>query len=105
MMLLKPYHFRKAVTTAGTREQLTTAGLHVPVVSFQAEVSNTGQVYIGNDQVSATNCLIELDSGQQVELSGADYGLADGKWDLSKIWLDVSVSTDGIFCGYAERID
>ncbi|TAL13940.1 hypothetical protein EPN95_04605 [Patescibacteria group bacterium] len=104
-MVVKPFHFRKTVTTATAREQVTTARIVTPTVIFQAEVSNTGQVYIGNDQVSATNCIVELDSGDSVELSAAHFGLADAQWDLSDFWMDVSVSTDGAFVGYGERKD
>ena len=99
------FHFLKVVATAGTREQLTTAKLHVPSVIFQAEVSNTGQVYIGNNQVSSTNCIIELDSGETISLSATSFGDASAKWDLTDLWLDVSVSGDGAFVGYAERED
>lgn len=104
-MLLKIFHFKKTVATAGTSEQLTTSNLHVPSVIFQAETNNTGKVYIGNDQVSVTNAAIELSAGDSVEMSAASYGDATAKWDLSDFHLDVSVSTDGVFVGYAERKD
>lgn len=38
-MIVRPFHFRKAVTTAGTREQLTTAERHVTDLLIQATVS------------------------------------------------------------------
>ena len=105
MAFLKLRHLTKAVTTAGTREQLTTASLKVPAVMIQAEVSNTGQVYAGDNQVSATDCGVELDSGDSITISAAELGWAEGKIDLSTIWLDVSVSTDGVWCTYLERED
>lgn len=104
-MLLKIFHFRKTVATAGTREQLTTAKRHVPSIIFQAEVSNTGQVYIGNDQVTSTNCVVELDSGDSIELSAASFGGSQANWDLTDFHIDVSVNGDGVFVGYAERDD
>jgi hypothetical protein len=104
-MLLKPFHFRKTVTTAGTREQLTTAKLHVPSFTISTEKSNTGDVYIGNNQVSATDCLIELGAGDVHEFEASKYGLAGANWDLTDFWVDVQTSGDGCFVGYAERED
>ena len=70
---------------------------------MQAEVSNTGQIYVGDNQVSSTSCGIELDSGDSITLNAASLGWAEGKIDLSAIWLDCSVSTDGVWCTYLER--
>lgn len=104
-MLLKIFHFRKTVTTAGTREQLTTAKKTVPSVIFQAEQSNTGKIYVGDDTVTSTNCIVELSAGDTIELSASTFGDAQANWDLTDFFLDASVSTDGVFCGYAERMD
>jgi hypothetical protein len=104
-MRCKINHFRKTVTTAGTREQMTTSNLRVPSVVIQAESDNTGRVYIGNSTVSSTNCFAHLGAGGSVSISAADFGLADAQIDLSQIWFDVGTSGDGAFCGYAERLE
>lgn len=103
-MKVKLSHFRKFVTTAGTREQLTTAGLHVQAVNIQAESDNTGRVFVGDSTVSSSNCFASLGAGSAATISGADFGLADAMIDLSSIWLDVGTSTDGVFVGYVERL-
>jgi hypothetical protein len=103
IMYLKIRHLTKTVTTAGTRERLTTSDLKVPAVLIQAEVSNTGQVYVGDNQVSSSSCGIELDSGDSITLSAASMGWANGQISLKDIWLDVEVSTDGVWCTYLER--
>lgn len=102
-MKLIPKHFRKTVTTAGTRERLTALSLRVPCIDFQAETDNGGRVFIGNNQVSSSNCMASLGPGDSLSLLAADYGLADAQWDLSEFWVDVGTSTDGVFVGYAER--
>jgi hypothetical protein len=103
MAYLKISHFKRFVTTAATRVPLTTANLKVPSVTIQAEVSNTGQVYVGDSSVSATNCGIELDSGDSITIDAASLGSTDALISLSDIWLDVSVSTDGVWCMYLGR--
>ena len=54
-MIVRPFHFMKTVTTAGTREQLTTSERHVTSVVIQSEANNTGYVYVGGSSVSSSN--------------------------------------------------
>lgn len=104
-----PRCFRKAVTTAGTGEQLTTADIETPAVLIQAEVSNTGQIYVGDSQVnySATDASIitgvELDSGDSISFDIADCG-EDAAINLSGIWLDAGVSGDGVWVTYLQEV-
>ena len=104
-MIVRPFHFRKFVTTAGTREQLTTNERHVTDLLIQAEIDNTGYVYVGNSQVSSSNYLALLVSGASLSLDSADLGSGDVKIDPSEIWLDVSVSTDGVLVGFMEQVE
>lgn len=92
------------MTTAGTRERLTQADIKSPSVVIQAEVSNTGQIYVGDDQVAAAKTGIELDSGDAVTLTAPSMGSALSMVSLRDIWLDSSVSTDGVWVTYLERI-
>lgn len=101
-MRLKPKAFRKTITTAGTRERLTTADRSIPAVVIQALTANTGIVYVGDSEVSATNGL-ELSAGDSITLENDDLGNADAKISLKDIWLDVSISTDGVVAFYLER--
>ena len=104
-MIVRPFHFMKTVTTAATREQLTTAEKHVTSATIQAEISNTGYVYVGNSSVSSTQYAWLLVAGASVSLDAIKLGLADAKIDLSEIWLDVQVSTDGVSVGYLEQVE
>ena len=102
-MKLIPKHFRKTVTIAGTRERLTASAFKTPMVDFQAESTNTGRIYIGHNQVSSTDCMADLGAGDSLSLIASNYGDATAVWDLSEFWIDSSISTDGVFVGYAER--
>ena len=103
MAKVKPRCFAKAVTTAGTAEQLTSASIKAPAVFIQAEVSNTGQVYFGDSSVSSSNAGGELDSGDSITLSASDLGWAGKLIALDEVWLDVSVSTDGVWVTYLQE--
>jgi len=104
-MALKPHCFMKAVTTAGTAERLTTSNIVVPSVQIQAEVAsaNTGDVYIGDSAVSATNYGLCLSSGDVQTFNAEQLGWGKAQISLKDIWLDVSVSTEGVSCLYLER--
>ena len=98
-------HFTKTVTTAGTRERLTTLGVKSPSVSIQALRANTNVVFVGNNQVSSTNHFISLAAGGTVVLGLESFGLANASIDLSQIWLDVTTSGEGVMVGFYDRPD
>lgn len=102
-MLVNLNHFRKTVTTAGTREQLTTNTVKSPSVIIQALRANTNPVFIGNNSVSSTNHFISLSAGGSVNLSAVEYGLAGAQIDMSKVWVDVTTSGEGFVVGYMDR--
>lgn len=78
--------FVQTIDTAGTEEQLPSNAISAGIV--QAPSTNTGVVYIGNDNtVSSSNYGAELQPGQA-------SGIAIS--NTNKIWADVSVSGDKI---------
>ncbi len=87
----------KTVAAAGTRERLVALAQNVSVkaVTLVAKQSNTGVVYAGNDTV-ANNNAPPLNPGDAVRISG------DEPFNLSDLFLDVSVSGEGIdYCALA----
>lgn len=72
---------------------------------IQAEVSNTGQMYVGDETVAAANTGMELDSGDALTLTAPNIGNALSTIDLNEIWLDSSVSGDGVWVMYLERVN
>lgn len=90
----------KTVATAGTQERLTSDRILTPYLIVSAEVSNTGNIYVGDADVSATDAFVELDAGQRIQLDPKTVGGMKGYFDLSQIWVDASVNTDGAYFGY-----
>jgi hypothetical protein len=95
-MYLKPHCFLKTVTTATAQEPLTANNIRAVAVTLTAERSNTGYVYVGDSEVSSTNYGFDLMAGDSYTISPTDFGLAKAHISLEDIWLDVSVSGDGV---------
>lgn len=94
----------KAVTTAGTRVQLTATNTYVMAVTIQGNGANTGFIYVGDSSVSATRG-VELDAGQAVTLSGTvtQKGTIE-LLNLADIWLDSSVNAETAHIVYQQQV-
>lgn len=79
------YNNHKTVTTAGTAEALA-ASTAVKSVVIRALLSNTGVIYVGDSSVSSSNG-IELQAGDAITIEIDD---------LAKVYLDASVSGEGV---------
>ncbi len=101
-MYFKPQCFIKTTTVAA---RLTTSDIKVSAVTIQAERSNTGYVYIGDDQVSATNYGIDLASADSYSITAQELGLASADISLKDIWFIPSVGADGVSVTYWERVE
>ncbi len=104
-MYLKPHAFLKTVALTTTRERLTTAETRVPAVVITAEISNTGRIYVGDNQVASTRYGADLGPGDSTIMSAAEMGWAGANISLKDIWLVPSVNTDGVSAFYLERVD
>ena len=104
-MYLKPYAFIKTVVSTTVADRLTTIETQVPAVVITAERSNTGYIYIGDNQVSSTRYGADLSAGDSIKMSAAELGWADAKISLKDIWLVPSVTTDGVSVMYLERAE
>lgn len=85
---------RKEVDVAGTAETLVASSIPCTKVNIMAEKNNTGIICVGGSSVvaaEATRTGIPLDAGQSqtIEID-----------DLVKIYLDTTVSTDGVTFNY-----
>jgi hypothetical protein len=96
---LKIISARKTVTAAGTKEVIRTGSLgevRVRAFRMRALTNNTGNVYFGAGDVSSTVGDV-LAPGEVWDISVSDeewkHGLAI---NLSKLWLDVDVSGEGV---------
>jgi hypothetical protein len=90
----------KTVTAAGTREKLATGDIEdmrVRGVTITALSSNTGVVYVGGSNVSSSVYGKELKAGESVDIYVDHEAWKTGESiNLSKIFLDVSVSGEGV---------
>ncbi len=87
----------KAVATAGTRERLVAVASNVSVrsVTLVAKQGNIGQAFAGNDTVSISNAP-PLNPGDAMRIASGE------PFNLSDVYLDVSVSGDGVdYCALA----
>lgn len=85
---------RKEVAVAGTPEPLVASSTPCTKVNIMAEKNNTGIIVVGGssvDAAEATRTGIPLDAGQShtMEID-----------DLVKIYLDATVSTEGVTFNY-----
>ena len=81
---------RKAVTTAGTAVQLSSTSVPVYGVLLVAETANTGTVVAGSTTVVASSS-----TRQGVPLNKGD-GIYLHVNNLNKVWLDSTVSGEGV---------
>lgn len=104
-MYLKLQAFIKTVSSAGKRVRLTDSDIRVSSVSIVAERSNTGYIYVGNDQVSSTNYGAELTSYDSYNISSEESGWANLPISLKDIWIDSSVDADGVSVSCLEVVE
>jgi len=90
----------KAVTTAGTRVQLSSTQILVVSLSIQASSSNTGVIYVGGPTISSTRG-VALSAGDTLAL--LPMARQNEYYDLRSIWLDASVSAEGVTYAYRPR--
>ena len=98
---LKPNQKRKAVGAAGTAEQIEGTSTEASYFTIQAAATNTGVIYVGTSDVSATLCMAVLDSGQSISIGLPRELDGNGsKFNLSDFWIDSSVSGEEVNIGY-----
>jgi hypothetical protein len=90
---------QKTVTTAGTREPLSTGmpeNIKVIALQIRAHKTNTGNIYVGDVGVSNTNSYI-MAAGENIDLAlnieEIDRGI---RINLSQIYLDSAVNGEGV---------
>jgi len=80
------------VTTAGTEVQISNTTNRVRWIKAKALAANSGIVYIGGSDVSATNGY-ELSAGNTIEINFADSG---GTIEFSTIYVDAATNGDKV---------
>ena len=81
---------RKAVTSAGTAEQIVTSVTSIISVAIQAETDNSAEIAVGDSNVVAadgTERGIILAAGESTTLAIGD---------LAIVWIDAKTNGDGV---------
>ncbi len=106
MAHVRPTTFMKAVTTAGTQVRLSATTLVVRAVIVQAEISNTGHIYIGGSDVSSADygVLLAATTNEALVLSAEQLGAREGRIDLMDVWIDSAQNGDGGSVLYLEEL-
>jgi len=100
-MAIIPRVITRVVTTAGTRVKLFNTRKEVAAVVIQAKSGNSGNIFVGDNQVSST-LGIKLVPGSNITLSNNDVGSGEEGVDLSGVWLDTDSSADGVMAMWME---
>lgn len=102
MSLYKPENLSVTVPSAGTRVQLNSTKISSPAVILQAKTTNTGIIYVGGSSVAA-GLGFELQAKDSVSLGDLELSGDDTDLDLSKWYIDASVSGEGVNVFYAKQ--
>lgn len=99
------YSGTTTVTTAGTRVRLSQTPINALSMAIQVRNGNTGSIYIGGDNISSTNglrlgpCTSASDTCVSVAFPIAS---GTGPYNLFNIWIDASVSGEGVTYTYVQ---
>lgn len=92
-----------SVASAGTRVQVSATSTPVSTIIFAAPAANTGKIYIGDSDVSATRYAFEVSPGAAAAIS-ADYAGGSGEeFILSDFYVDAATSGDDLNVSYVKR--
>lgn len=84
----------RAVTTAGTRVQLSTAGTSCISLTIQAQTANAGTIFIGgSDVLASTKTGIALTAGTAAAFLPSS---TTALYAVSAVWLDATSSGDAV---------
>lgn len=86
---------RKAVTTAGTRVQLSATSVRIKGLMISGDLGNTGEVVVGDNSVVATQGAMV---GNVIIPGNAPFVLPVN--DLNLVWIDANTNGDGICFTY-----
>ncbi|SRR5258708_6160052 len=93
MPTFAPHTLNVTITSAGTRQQVTTTSpTGARLMFIQANSGNGGNLFIGGSTVSSTVYGVKLAAGASISIGNDGY---DAKLDLSQIYADTSNSGDG----------
>jgi len=91
------------VTTAGTRVPLTATQILTPGCVIAAKATNSGNIFVGHDNVAATTAGAVIRPGETMEITGPQIGGTEEEFDLARIYIDAGSNGDKVTVGYFAR--
>jgi len=91
------------LTAAGTAQALSATPILAQVVILNAKTGNTGLIYVGDSDVSATEAAFSLAAGETVIIPMAEMSGGNTDTDLKDWYFDGSTTNDDLLVGYLQR--
>tara|TARA_Y100000310_G_scaffold341086_1_gene439040 strand:+ start:215 stop:511 length:297 start_codon:yes stop_codon:yes gene_type:complete len=92
--------FRKTIVAAGAAERIISTSVYVTSVTIKAKKANTGEIYIGQDDVGLSDP--PLEAGDSLHLPVPSTSSGPVQIDLRDIWVNASVDGDGVDVWYSQ---
>jgi hypothetical protein len=86
--------------SAGTAQQLSATELLVDNLFVQAQLGNTGQIVIGDSDVSVTDYGVELNAEVKHQFVISEFQKGDAQVNLATIFFDGGTSDDKLIISY-----
>jgi hypothetical protein len=93
----------KTVAGAGTAEPLSATELKVAAFTVQALGTNTGNVYIGDENVSSSQKAAFLAAGELFEYDSTKNQQGNTEINLAEVYIDVDANGEGVCIGYTVK--
>jgi hypothetical protein len=91
------------IASAATRQQVSSSAIAVSTVIFSAPSANTGDIYVGDSNTSATRCVI-VPKGTTISITADMFGKPGGSdLLLSDLYVDAATSNDKVNVSYLAR--
>lgn len=93
----------KAVASAGSAEQISTSAIAVTSIYIEADKDNTGNIYVGDSNVSSARYTAKLAAGEGVTLKADQIPRQDDELILSDYYIDADVNAESAQISYIKR--
>lgn len=91
------------LTSAGTRQQLTTTSTLCQGIILTALPGNTGAIYVGDSTVSSTKAAFVLAPGNSQIVYGVEGSGGQQYFDLSLLYFDGATNNNKLHVGYLQK--
>ena len=91
------------LASAGTAQALSAGSVIAQTVILNAKTGNTGLIYVGDSDVSATNAAFSLAAGESIIVPMSEMSGGNTDTDLKDWYFDGGTTNDDLLVGYLQR--